>query len=101
MPRKQKGKPAPPIDKARVLEALAARPGATKRDLSRLLNIKGSDRIALKRILKELEADGLLEGNRKRGYTKPGALPDVARTPTASCWRARNAGTRTKSRHKS
>ena len=60
------------------MEALAARPGATKRDLSRLLNIKGSDRIALKRILKELEADGLLEGNRKRGYTKPGALPDVA-----------------------
>jgi ribonuclease R len=61
-----------------VLEALAARPGATKRDLSRLLNIKGSDRIALKRILKELEADGLLEGNRKRGYVQPGALPEVA-----------------------
>jgi len=78
VPRKDKGRNAPPIDKARVLEALAARPGATKRALSRLLNIKGSDRIALKRILKELEADGLLEGNRKRGYTKPGALPDVA-----------------------
>ncbi|MGA7676696.1 MAG: ribonuclease R [Rhizomicrobium sp.] len=77
MPRKDKRKNAPPIDRARVLEALAAKPGATKRDLSRLLNIKGSDRIALKRILKELDADGLLEGNRKRGYTQPGALPDV------------------------
>ncbi|MDE2135616.1 MAG: ribonuclease R [Alphaproteobacteria bacterium] len=65
------------MDRARVLETLAAKPGATKRDLSRLLGIKDSDRIALKRILKELEADGLLEGNRKRGYTQPGALPDV------------------------
>ena len=61
-----------------MLEALAARPGATKRDLSRLLSIKGSDRILLKRILKELEAEGLLEGNRKRGYIQPGALPEVA-----------------------
>ena len=77
MPRKSKSTTAPPIDKARVLETLASKPGATKRDLSRLLSIKGSDRIALKRILKELEADGLLEGNRKRGYIQPGALPEV------------------------
>jgi len=70
-------KNAPPIDKARVLEALAAKPGATKRDLTKLLGIKGSDRIALKRILKELEADGLLEGNRKRGYKPPATLPEV------------------------
>ncbi len=47
MSRKEKGKNAPPIDKARVLEALAAKPGATKRDLTKLLGIKGSDRIAL------------------------------------------------------
>ena len=78
MPRKDRGRPAPPIDKARVLETLAARPGATKRDLARLLGVKGSDRIALKRILKELEGEGLLEGNRKRGYKQPGALPEVA-----------------------
>jgi ribonuclease R len=78
VPRKDRGKPTPPIDKARVLETLAARPGATKRDLARLLGTKGSDRIALKRILKELEAEGLLEGNRKRGYKQPGALPEVA-----------------------
>ena len=76
MPRGAR-KNAPPIDKARVLEALAAKPGATKRDLTKLLGIKGSDRIALKRILKELEADGLLEGNRKRGYKPPGTLPEV------------------------
>ncbi len=77
MPRRDKGRNAPPIDKARVLEVLAAKPGATKRDLTRILGIKGSDRIALKRILKELENEGLLEGNRKRGYIQPGALPEV------------------------
>src|SRR6201999_2184554 len=36
------------------------------------------DRIALKRILKELEADGAVSGNRRKGYAPPGALPDVA-----------------------
>ncbi len=77
MPR-GKNSPAPPLDRARVLDALAAEPGATKRDLSRKLGIKGSDRIALKRILKELESEGLLEGSRRRGYKRPGELPEVA-----------------------
>ncbi len=61
-----------------MLEALAAQPGGTKRDLARTLGIKGSDRIALKRILKELEEDGVVSGSRKRGYVQPGALPEVA-----------------------
>ncbi|MEJ1970776.1 MAG: ribonuclease R [Rhizomicrobium sp.] len=69
---------APALDKARVLELLAERPNATKRDLAKLLGLKGSDRIALKRILKELEADGAIAGNRRRGYATPGALPEVA-----------------------
>ena len=46
------------LDKARVLEALATEPHATKRDLARKLGVKGSDRIVLKRILKELEDEG-------------------------------------------
>ena len=66
-----------PIDRQRVLEALAADPGATKRDLVRALGIKGSDRIALKRVLKELEGEGLLKGSRRQGYTRPGALPEI------------------------
>ncbi|MGZ6006189.1 MAG: ribonuclease R [Rhizomicrobium sp.] len=78
MARKKQAGNAPPIDKARVLELLAESPNATKRDLSRLLGVKGSDRIALKRILKELEADGEIAGNRRRGYAKPNDLPDVA-----------------------
>ncbi len=60
-----------------MLEALGATPGATKRDLARRLGVKGSDRIALKRILKELDQDGVVTGNRKKGYTRPGELPEV------------------------
>lgn len=67
----------PVISKAQVLETLAANPGATKRDLVRLMGVKGSDRIDLKHVLKELEEDGVVKGTRKRGYAKPGALPDV------------------------
>jgi ribonuclease R len=69
---------APALDKARVLELLSKQPNATKRDLTRILGIKGSDRIGLKRILKELEQDGAIAGNRRKGYAPPGALPDVA-----------------------
>jgi ribonuclease R len=76
MPRR-KDQNTPPIDRQRVLDALAADPGATKRDLSRTLGIKGSDRIALKRILKELEGEGLLKGSRRQGYVRPGTLAEV------------------------
>jgi ribonuclease R len=51
--------------------------GDTKRDLARKLGVKGADRITLKRILKELDQEGVVTGNRK-GYVKPGALPEVA-----------------------
>jgi ribonuclease R len=61
-----------------VLEALASQPGAGKRDIGRMLGVKGSDRITLKRILRELAEEGAVTGTRKRGYVQPGALPDVA-----------------------
>ena len=67
----------PALDKARVLELLAQNAGANKRDLARLLGLKGSDRIQLKRILKELEADGAIEGRQKTGFTRRGELPEV------------------------
>jgi ribonuclease R len=67
----------PAIDKARVLELLAENAGATKRDLAKLLGLKGSDRIVLKRILKELEVEGAIEGRKKTGFTKRGELPEV------------------------
>lgn len=78
MVHKRQGDNAPPIDKARVLELLSENPSATKRDLSRQLGLKGSDRIVLKRILKELTAEGEVHGNRRRGYARPNDLPDVA-----------------------
>jgi ribonuclease R len=58
-----------------VLAVLAENPGATKRDLARLLGLKGSDRIALKRALRELEEEGAVAGKPKRGLTSRGELP--------------------------
>src|SRR5580765_3135184 len=76
-PKKGPRSNAPLLDKSRVLEALASEPGATKRDLARKLSVKGSNRITLKRILKELDEEGVVTGNRKKGYTRPGELPEV------------------------
>lgn len=47
-----------------------------KREIARAFNIKGSDRVELKRLLRELADDGLISGNRKRLRT-PGTLPKV------------------------
>jgi ribonuclease R len=47
-----------------------------KREIARAFNIKGSDKIALKRLLKELEQEGAVERKRKT-LTKPGLLPPV------------------------
>ena len=65
----------PALEKARVLELLAA--GANKRDLAKKLGLKGSDRILLKRILKELQAEGAIEGSPKKGFTRRGELPET------------------------
>jgi len=71
----KRDKNTPALDKARVLELLAN--GANKRDLAKKLGLKGSDRIQLKRILKELQAEGVIEGSPKKGFTKPGELPEA------------------------
>ena len=76
MPRRAAN--APPLDKARLLALLAEHPGATKRDLARLTGLKGSDRILLKRLLKELEAEGAIAGKAKRGLIKADKLPEIA-----------------------
>ena len=75
--RRKKGDETNSLDKARVLEILTANPGATKRDIARQLGLKGSDRIALKRILKDLEEDGAIARGKKKSYAKTGALPEV------------------------
>jgi ribonuclease R len=73
--KKNSPRNTPALDKARVLELLAS--GANKRDLAKKLSLKGSDRILLKRILKELQAEGAITGSPKRGFVKPGELPEV------------------------
>ena len=77
MTKNTKLKNTPVLDKARVLELLASNPGANKRDLAKLLGLKGSDRIHLKRVLRELEQDGAIDGSKKRGLTRHGELPDI------------------------
>ena len=78
MPRKGSRDEKKPLDRERVLDALAKVPGGAKRDIARALNVKGNDRIALKRILKELAEEGIVERGGKRSFVKPGSLPEVS-----------------------
>ena len=64
--------------KAEVLDWISANPTETsKRDIARAFGIKGNGKIDLKRILKELEAEGHLE-KRKKSYRDPEHLPPVS-----------------------
>ena len=67
MPRKRRVTDSKPLDKARVLEALAKAARRRQSATSRArCDVKGNDRIALKRILKELAEEGALERGKKR-----------------------------------
>ena len=50
---------------------------ASKRDIAKAFGIKGADRIELKRMLRDLKAEGLIEGSR-RSLRKRGDLPPVS-----------------------
>lgn len=64
--------------KAEILEWISAHPTQTnKRDIAKAFGIKGAARIDLKRLLKELEAEGHLE-KRKKSYRDPDRLPPVS-----------------------
>ncbi len=78
MPRKRAPGDAPPLDKARVLEALAKEPQGSKRDLVQALRVKGAERVTLKRILKELESEGAIARSARHRYAPAGELPEVA-----------------------
>ncbi len=47
-----------------------------KREIARAFNIKGGERIPLKRLLREMAEEGLIAGTRKR-LQRPGTLPPV------------------------
>ncbi|MHA6264191.1 ribonuclease R [Arenibacterium sp. CAU 1754] len=64
--------------KAEILDWISANPTLnSKRDIAKAFGIKGAARIDLKRMLKELEAEGHLE-KRKRSYRDPDRLPPVS-----------------------
>ncbi|MDD9923685.1 MAG: ribonuclease R, partial [Boseongicola sp.] len=64
--------------KDEILDWISNNPTLTsKRDIAKAFGIKGSDRIDLKRLLKELEAEGHLEKRRKT-YRDPEKLPPVS-----------------------
>ncbi|MGA9254199.1 MAG: ribonuclease R [Roseobacter sp.] len=64
--------------KSEILEWIEQNPTQTaKRDIAKAFGIKGAARIDLKRVLKELEAEGHLE-KRKRSYQDPDRLPPVS-----------------------
>jgi ribonuclease R len=64
--------------KSDILDWIEQNPTLTaKRDIAKAFGIKGAARIDLKRMLKELEAEGHLE-KRKRSYHDPDRLPPVS-----------------------
>lgn len=64
------------ISKDIVLKFLSDNPHiTTKRDIARALHISGSDRVALRHILKELNEDGQLERTAKRAYARADTPP--------------------------
>lgn len=64
--------------KDEILAWISENPTQTsKRDISRAFGIKGAARIDLKRLLKELEADGHL-AKRRKTYRDPDQLPPVS-----------------------
>ncbi|MCI5085263.1 MAG: ribonuclease R [Rhodovulum sp.] len=64
-------------DKAQILQWITDNPTLTnKRDIAKAFGIKGAARIELKRVLKELEAEGHLQKRRKT-YRDSDGLPPV------------------------
>ena len=74
------GKPhqAPFPTRAQVLDYIRDNPDHLgKRELSRAFQLDAEQRPQLRRMLKEMEADGLLQKGRKRRFSPPGTLPEV------------------------
>ncbi len=64
--------------KAQILEFIQSSPDKVgKREIARAFQLRGSDKIPLKRLLKEMTEDGMISHPRKH-IKKPGDLPPVA-----------------------
>ncbi|MEM1317092.1 MAG: ribonuclease R [Pseudomonadota bacterium] len=72
---KNKGKRAPLPSAEKVAEWIRENPSQSgKREIARAFGLKGQQKIALKAVLKELEATGVLKKRGKR-FTEPGQIP--------------------------
>ena len=61
-----------------ILKFIADQPGkAGKREIARAFGVTGADRIPLKRLLKELADEGLIEKSSGKRLRQPGDLPSV------------------------
>lgn len=64
--------------KEAILKWIAENPEkSAKRDIAKAFGVKGAERIELKRVLKELEADGSVD-RRRKSYRDPEKLPPVS-----------------------
>ena len=75
-PREQKQRGSTPT-RADVLAYISEHPEATKRDLARHFDLKGTDKIALKRMLRELMDEGDVKRGRGKKLLRTGDLPEV------------------------
>jgi len=64
-------------DKDTLLRFLREAGEADRGDIARAFGLKGDDRRALRQMIRELEADGLLGKRGRKGLTEAGALPPV------------------------
>jgi ribonuclease R len=77
-PKTQRRKQAPALpSRQAILDFIAESSGKVgKREIARAFGVTGADRIELKRILRDLADEGLIEGRRTR-IRRPGDLPSV------------------------
>jgi ribonuclease R len=70
--------PAHVPTKQQLRDFIESSPGRVgKRELARAFHMTGENRVLLKELLRELQAEGVIERGGKRQFGRPGALPDV------------------------
>ncbi|MEQ9200910.1 MAG: ribonuclease R, partial [Rhodospirillales bacterium] len=72
----QKSVPFP--SREQVAEFIRLAPGKVgKREIARAFHIRGQDRPLLKKLLRQMEKDGMLEKGDRKSFRQPGDLPSV------------------------
>jgi|APTNR8051073442_1049403.scaffolds.fasta_scaffold01577_6 ribonuclease R len=72
-------KAAPLPSREQVLDYIRGNDGTVnKREIARAFGLNADQRVELRRMLKDLQNDGVIERRRGRRFSRPGALPSVA-----------------------